>query len=172
MPNLRFVEIWAAGIIALCSALVSAEDIAARRILIKDDADPTKRHVQVQSKDAGVQDSEAGDPGANGAALHLYTATDDFCAILPGGADWKNIGTQWKYKNKATRNVAQVKNGKLLVKIRSAVTFTIADDSMQGPVNAQVQFGNGTRYCMKCTHWPGIVPQGAVRNSSPTLRSP
>ena len=71
--------------------------------------------------------------------------------ILPSGPDWLNKGTKWKYKNKATKNSAQIADGKLMVKIKSQVTFTLADNGTQGNVNAQVQFGSGTRYCMRCS---------------------
>src|SRR5262249_18090652 len=37
------------------------------------------------------------------------------------------------------------------VKIKSGVTYTLADNGTQGTVNAEVQFGTGTRYCMRCT---------------------
>ena len=145
---------WLAGISAIalvtaCVSLARAEDISAKKLSIKDDPVATKDAVQVQSVDVGVQYSEAGNPGANGASVHLYSATDDMCVLLGAGTDWKDSGTSWKYKNKLTKNSARISNAKLAVKIKSGVTYTL-DEMTQGTVNAQVQFGTGTRYCMRC----------------------
>src|SRR4029077_9154292 len=52
--------------------------------------------------------------------------------------------------DKSTKNGASVANGKLAVKIKSNVTFSLAG-SPQGAVNDQVQFGTGTRFCMRCS---------------------
>jgi len=136
--------------VLLGSAVVRAEDVGTKKMVIKDPADPAKRLVLVLSRDTGVQLSEADDPGANGASLHLYSATDDFCVVLGSGANWQSTTTKWKYKDPVTKNRALVKDGLLKVKIKSDVTFTLADDGGQGTVNAQVQFGTGTRYCMQC----------------------
>ena len=138
----------------VCGLLVSGtlargEDVGTRRLLIKD-SDPTKRLIQVLSTDTGVELSEADDPGANGAAIHVYSATDALCVILEPGGNWQNTGTKWKYRNALTKNRALIGDGKLKVKIKSGVTYTLADDGSQGTVNAQVQFGAGTRYCMRC----------------------
>jgi hypothetical protein len=152
MMTIRLVGISAIALVAVCATLARAEDISAKKVFIKDNADATKRLIQAQSVDVGVQFSEADDPSANGAALHVYSATDDFCAILPPGTDWVSKNNKvWKYKNKGTKNTAQVKNGKLAVKIKAGVTYTLSDNGTQGTVNVQVQFGAGTRYCMRCT---------------------
>ena len=139
------------ALMTVSPAVAHAKDISAKKVSIKDNANPAKRQVAVQSTDAGVLLTEADDPGANGASLHVYSATDDFCAILSSGANWKNTSSQWKYANKATKTSAHVGNGKLVVKVKSGVTYTLADNGTQGTVNAQVQFGSGTRYCMRCS---------------------
>jgi len=139
------------ALMTVSPALAHAKDISAKKVSIKDNANPAKRQVAVQSTDAGVLLTEADDPGANGASLHVYSATDDFCAILPSGASWKHTSSQWKYANKATKTSAHVGNGKLVVKVKSGVTYTLADNGTQGTVNVQVQFGSGTRYCMRCS---------------------
>src|SRR5262245_48255254 len=151
MGPMRQVHLMAlvAGVL-LGSAIARAEDVGAKKMVVKDPSDPSKRLVLVLSRDAGVQLSEADDPGANGASLHLYSATDDFCVVLGAGSNWQSTGTKWKYKDSITKNRALVKDGLLKVKIKSGVTFTLADDGGQGTVNAQVQFGTGTRYCMQC----------------------
>lgn len=133
-----------------CAALAQAEDISTKKLSIKDNADPAKRQVQVQSGDAGVAFAEAGNPSTDGAAIHVYSATDDFCVVLPAGPEWQNTGSSWKYTNKATKNGVQFGDGKLSVKLKSGVDFSLADDAGQGSVEAQVQLGNGTRYCMRC----------------------
>jgi hypothetical protein len=140
-------------LVIACVGQASAEDISAKKVSIKDNADPAKRQVQAQSADAGVLLVEADNPGANGASIHVYSATDDFCAILPASAtDWSTNGKVWKYKNKTTKNSAQIGDGKLKVKIKSNVGYSLADDGTQGIVNVQVQFGDlGTRYCMRCS---------------------
>jgi len=139
------------ALMTVSPAVGHAKDISAKKVSIKDNANPAKRQVAVQSTDAGVLLTEADDPGANGASLHVYSATDDFCAILSSGANWKNTSSQWKYANKATKTSAHVGNGKLVVKVKSGVTYTLADNGTQGTVNVQVQFGSGTRYCMRCS---------------------
>jgi hypothetical protein len=148
-------KIWLAGAAAIVMAMgatsARGENVSAKKIFIKDNASPTKRQVLVLSNDAAVQFSDAVAPDTSGASLHLYSATDDFCVVLAGGPEWRSKNDKvWKYKNKATKTVAQIKNGKLLVAIKSGVTFTLADDGTQGPVNAQVQFGTGTRFCLRC----------------------
>jgi hypothetical protein len=138
-------------LVTLSAAPTRAEDVSASKMIIKDNAKPEKRQVQVQSKDAGVARAGAEDPATNGASLHMYSATDDLCIVLPPGADWKDTGKLWKYKSKTTKNQAQIADGKLKVKIKTGVTYSLLDNETQGTVNAQVQFGNGTRYCMQCT---------------------
>ncbi len=139
------------ALMTVSPALTHAKDISTKKLSLKDNAKPAKRQVAVQSTDAGVRLMEADDPGANGAAVHVYSATDDFCAILPSGANWKHTSSQWKYANKATKTSAHVGNGKLVVEIKSGVTYSLADNRTQGTVNVQVQFGSGTRYCMRCS---------------------
>src|SRR5512143_2234583 len=114
--------------LAAGATLALAADISTKKMSIKDNTNPARRQVQVQSKDPAVMFSAADDPGTNGAAVHVYSATDDFCVTLAGGAAWKNKGTSWKYADKLTKNGAQVKDGKLSVKIKSGVTFTLADN--------------------------------------------
>jgi len=150
--KIRLVGISAIALVAVCATLARAEDISAKKILIKDNATkPAKKHVLVQSADPGIQFSEIGDPGTNGASLHLYSATDDMCVILPAGTNWKLKKSTWRYRSKATKNQAIVKSGSLTVKINSGITYTLIDNVTQGHVNAQVQFGTGTRYCMRCS---------------------
>jgi len=148
------MKTWIAGISALALLIAGAgrgraADISTKTLSIKD-TDPAKRQIQVSSADPGVTYAAADNPGANGATLHVYSASDDFCVVLGPGVLWKDTGSKWKFKDKATRNSAQVKNGKLSVKIKSGITYTL-NEATQGTVNAQVQFGTGTKWCMRCT---------------------
>jgi hypothetical protein len=146
---------WLAGISALALVTVStgvvlALDISAKKLSIKDSADTTKRAIQVQSIDLGVMRSDADSPNVNGATVHVYSSSDDFCLTLPADGNWTVMTDKVQYKNKVNKNSAQVKNGKLIVKIKSDdITYSL-DEATQGHVNVQVQFGDGVRYCIRC----------------------
>src|SRR5262245_30751158 len=86
----------------LHGSMAFAADISTKKLLIKDMTDINKRKVQVKSKDLNIHFTDAVDPGTNGALLHVYSTTDDFCAVFPGGTGWTNKGTLWKFKDKAT----------------------------------------------------------------------
>src|SRR5438552_17402278 len=86
-------RIWLAAISTVALMTISppfahAKDISAKKVSIKVNAKPAKRQVAVQSTDAVVLLTEADDLGANGASVHVYSATADYCAILPSGANW------------------------------------------------------------------------------------
>ena len=149
MSKTWLAVISAIALVTVSVVLARAGDISAKKLSIKDDPVATKDAVQVQSADVGVQYSHDDNPATNGASVHVYSATDDMCVLLGAGTDWKDSGTTWKYKNKVTKNSARISNGKLSVKIKSGVTYTL-DEMTQGTVNAQVQFGTGTRYCLRC----------------------
>src|SRR5437867_2665252 len=151
MSRIWLAAISTVALMTISPAFAHAKDISAKKLSIKGNANPAKRQVAVLSTDAGVLLTEADDPGANGASLHVYSATDDFCAILPAGPSWKHTSSQWKYANKATKSAAHVGDGKLAFKIKSGVTYTLADNGTQGTINVQAQFGSGTRYCMRCS---------------------
>lgn len=153
---------WLVGVSAVLALTVSpglcpAKDISAKKVSIND-AKPAKEQIAVQSNDAGVLLTDADDPATNGASIHVYSASDDFCAILAPGADWKKTTSAWKYANALTKNSAHVGDGKLSVKIKSGVTYPLSA-TMQGTVNVQVQFGIGTRYCMRCSGAKKDTPQ-------------
>src|SRR2546422_404836 len=83
MTKTALVGISAIVLVTASAAIARAKDISAKKVSIKGATDPAKRQIQVQSVDTGVLLSEADDPGANGASIHVYSATDDFCATLP-----------------------------------------------------------------------------------------
>ena len=154
MSKVRFGSMSAAAFLLASAALAIADDISTKKILIKDNADPTKRQVLVLSKDVGVTYAAADTPSVGGASVHVYSATDAYCAILGPGANWSNPGgNKWKFKDTTTKNLAQIKDGRILVKIKEdALTYSLIDNAPpgQGTVNVQVQFGTGTRFCMRC----------------------
>lgn len=158
MSKMRLGSISAAALLLVSVGHAPAADITTKKILIKDNTDPAKRQVLILSKDAGVTFSSADSPNIGGASVHVYgsTTADDFCAILPNGGLWQNVGgIKWKYNDTVQKNTAQIKDGKLLVKIKQdspVLDYTLADDAPpgQGAVNVQVQFALGTRFCMRC----------------------
>jgi hypothetical protein len=154
MSRVRFGSISAAAFMLASAALALADDVTAKKVLIKDNADSTKRQILVLSKDAGVTFAAGDTPSAGGASVHVYSATDAYCAVLPPGASWTNPGgDKWKFKDTTTKNIAQIKDGRILVKIKEdTLTYSLADNAPpgQGAVNVQVQFGTGTRFCMRC----------------------
>jgi hypothetical protein len=161
MSKVTLGSISATALLLASVALAPAADITTKKILIKDDAsDTTKRQILVLSKDVGVTFASAATPDTGGASVHVYgsTTADDFCVLLEPGANWTSPGgNKWKYKNTTTKNLAQIKDGRLLVKIKQdapVISYSLNDDGSQGNVNVQVQFSTGTRYCMRC---PGNV---------------
>lgn len=157
MSKLILGSISAVAFLVASAAVAPALDISAKKILIKDNPDPTKRQVLILSKDVLATYASADTPSTGGAAVHVYgsTTADDFCAIIGPGILWKNLTTKWKYVDPSTKNSLQIKDGKLLVKIKQdapVLDYTLADNAPpgQGAVNVQVQFGTGTRFCMRC----------------------
>lgn len=152
MSRIPVAALSALVLVGVSSATLAA-DITAKKLLVKDPPNnPAKRQIQVLSIDGGITLASADNPAVGGASVHVYSATDDFCAQLPPGADWVSTPKIWKYRSTVTKNFARIGDGKLLVRIKSGVGYTLADDGAQGTVNAQIQFGaSGTRYCVRCT---------------------
>ncbi|HJQ84066.1 MAG TPA: hypothetical protein VKA21_08325 [Candidatus Binatia bacterium] len=150
MSRIRLVGV-AVAVVALVPTWAPALDISAKKIFLKGHADPAKRQIKVQSVDPAVLLGDVDDPATNGMTIRVYSATDDVCVTLPGGLGWTNKPTKKQYKDKATKNAAQVSDGKLIVKIKTQPLpgFTL-DEPTQGAVNAQVQFGTGLKYCLRC----------------------
>jgi hypothetical protein len=153
MPSIRPLSVVALALgFALLASSAGAENISTKSLLVKDNVNPLKRMVTFQSKDLGVAYTDADAPVSKGAWVHVYSDTDDHCSYLAPGAEWTTKNSMWKYKNSTTKNQAQLRDGRLIVKIRSGVTFSLADDLSQDAVHVQVQFGdNGSRYCMTCS---------------------
>jgi hypothetical protein len=141
----------AAALLLASAALAPAADISAKKVLIKDNADTTKRQVLVLSKDASIAFADADNPSVGGASVHVYSATDAHCSIIGPGAPWTSpAGNKWKYKDTASKNILQIKDGRILVKLKEDTIGFDLDNTPQGTVNVQVQFGTGLRYCMRC----------------------
>ncbi len=102
--------------------------ISGKKILIKDNADHTKRKVIFLSKDTAIDTTPSTgiDPVANGATVQVYNASgsdEAVCFCLPSaGGSWRASGAPPRlgFKYKDTRftngpcNVAAVKDAKLL----------------------------------------------------------
>ena len=131
-------------------ALGQTANVSTDKLVIKDNADPAKRLVQLESSDPLITYSSADNPGRRGAVVYVYSATDRFCADIPFGAEWDDTGSVWKYQNKTTKDSIQLSDGKLKLKLRSNVTFSLDEPTGQGAVNVTVQFGKGTEYCLRC----------------------
>jgi hypothetical protein len=150
MSKVLLVGLSVLGFVAARAEVALAKDITTKTMVITDNVKPTKRTAQVQSKDPTVMHADAGNPAVNGAAVHFYSATDDFCAVLPA-TGWTDKKGVWRMTDKVTKNFVLIKDGLLTVRIKSNVGFSLLDNGMQGTVDAQVQIGDGPRLCMKCS---------------------
>src|SRR5438045_63144 len=81
----------------------NAIDISAKKIMIS-------RQIRVSSRDGAIVVPYDANPSA---AIHVYSATDNFCFKLPAGRGWTDAGSSWHYEDELTGNVASVKKGKL-----------------------------------------------------------
>ncbi len=124
-PTPRFVA-FVTTLTLAASLTVRADDVSTSKMSIKNNVDPAKRQFQLSSTDLALTTAGFDTPSTNGASIHIYSATDDDCVTLPGGTDWNNRNGKWKYKNKATKNALFAKDGKLVVRVKSGVTFTLA----------------------------------------------
>jgi hypothetical protein len=124
----------------------NATDISARGISIREGGKLTHRQVRVSSRDAAILLPNGVTPSA---AIHVYSANDDFCFKMQAGTGWTNDGSSWAYADEGTGNVASVTNGKLVMNLKSGVAYSL-NDAPQAEVNVQVQFGDGQRYCLHC----------------------
>lgn len=149
MRSARLIAVSTVALVAAAVAAVSVQNVSTAKLLVRNTG--AKHQIVLQSTDAQITLAGVGDPVANGVAIHVYGASDDECLVLPGGSEWKNKkGKTFRYKSKATKNVVLVKDGKLVVSLKS-VDYLLNDAGSQGAINAQVQFGTGTRFCMRCT---------------------
>lgn len=144
-----------AGIaVSLTAALgvgnATAAEITTKKMAIKDNANPAKTKLQLQSsKDPGVEYTDAVDPDVDGASVYVYSAVNDLCLVIPGGELWADNGKVWKYKDKLTKTQLKIQDGKLQVKFSPGSSFPLSTDP-QGTVQATVQVGGGERFCMSC----------------------
>ncbi len=137
--------------IVLAAGTAHAGDISAKKMQVKMHSDPAKKQFQVMSTDASVLYTDAVAPGTEGASIHIYSATDDLCYVIPGGSEWtEKVGKSWKYKNATTKNQIQIQDGKLQVKLRSGVDLSLSNT--EGTYNVQVTLGDaGEKFCMICS---------------------
>lgn len=136
--------------IVLAAGAAHAGDITTKKLQVKMHSDPAKKQFQAFSGDASIAYADAVAPGTDGASIHIYSATDDLCYVIPGGPEWADkAGKSWKYKNAATKNQIQLSAGKLQVKLRSGVNLNLSNPETS--YNVLVQLGDaGEVFCMKC----------------------
>jgi hypothetical protein len=141
----------AALAVVLAAGSAHALDITTKKLQVKMHDDPAKKQFQAFSGDDAVTYEQAVAPGTDGASVHIYSATDDLCYIIPGGVEWtEKAGKSWKYKNKITKNQVQIADGKLQVKLRSGVALNLSNP--EGEYNVIVQLGDaGEAFCMTCS---------------------
>jgi cysteine-rich repeat protein len=142
-----------------CTPTVFA-NITGAKLVIKDNANPTKRKIGFSSKDPAIDTAPpAGiDPVADGAYVHVYNSsggTDSACFTLGAGA-WSAKGDPanpaLQYKDRIYANgpckVALAKEGQLKVKCLAksqSIPYSL-DEPSQGSV--AVRFATGTTlYC-------------------------
>ncbi len=166
------LSVWAA---AVRLPLPPSTSIGAKKLLIKDDPNPSRRKIVFLSKDAAIDTTNpAGiDPASEGAFLHVYNSAtgDSACFVLPAPfwtAKGRLPSPSFKYSDKNFANGAcktvMIKDGKLLQATCQAKTQPITyslNEPTQGSV--AVMFGSGdTRYC--------TVLGGTVQKDSATSR--
>ncbi len=140
--------------------------ISAKKLLIKDKADHTKRKIVFLSKDLDIDTTGTGiNPSAYGATLQVYDASggsDSACFALPSAAGtWQGSSTtSFKYKDGSFAHgpckVAKVKNRTLLKVVCQAKVQPIdysLDEATQGAVG--VRFTSGT--ITYCARFGGVV---------------
>jgi hypothetical protein len=146
-----------------------ATAITGRQLLVKDDDDPSRRKLIMQSKDPAI-DSSTGtgiDPVADGASLQLYNANggnESVCFQLPS-TGWQASGTApllgYKYKDTAFANgpckAATIKHGKLLKVQCDAKLQPIAyslNEPAQGVLDGVDGFGHRIEQTLshRCQH--------------------
>ena len=135
--------------------------ISGEELLVKDNANQTKRKIVFLSKDAQIDSSSASgiDPASDGASLQIYNANgsgESICVALPSGG-WLASGQAslpvYEYKDTAFANgpckAATVKHAKLLKVTCQAKLQPIAyslDEPAQGTVAVRFTSGS-TTYC-------------------------
>jgi hypothetical protein len=156
------VSALAALAIVLAASSASALDITTKKLQVKAHEDPAKKQFQAFSGDDAITYEHAVAPGTDGASVHVYSATDDLCYLIPGGADWtEKVGKSWKYKNKITKNQIQISDGKLQVKLRSNVDLFLSAPELE--YNVAVQLGDlGEVFCMTCSG-AGVIRDDGVK---------
>jgi hypothetical protein len=148
MKKMCSIGFLASLLAVVCVPSARAIDISPKKMLIEN---IPKELVSLTSTDPALERSGAVDPDLLGASIHLYSATDDMCVQLEPGANWRNGKSKSTYRNKVTKTIAELGNHMLRFKMTSGITFTTTDQDGQDAVNAQVKFGAGPKYCMRCS---------------------
>jgi hypothetical protein len=144
--------------------------IGSSKLILKDDADPTRRRLTFVSstKNAPLPQrvvaplpGSPGDPVIGGATLQVYNAagmTTDSASVNLPAANWRALGTSlsprgWRYRDStggAVRSLLVQKDRITIRGGRNTWTYTL-DEAEQGQVAVRLQLGSGPGWCTQAT---------------------
>lgn len=154
MRRIAFAGLSAVVLLTACAGPALAapgRNLTTKKMQIKDPSLATKRQILVQSMDPSLTYADADSPDTDGAWVHVYSATDDYCAVLSNTL-WTTNTKTWKYNDKVSKSQVQLTKGKLQVKMKGSLSFGLQDNASQGAVNVIVKIGEGgPRLCMRCS---------------------
>ena len=141
--------------VALC-APIRAENVSAKKMQIKDDADAGRQGVTFLSGDAGI-DVADGYAGAttHGLSLHVFNAVNDVCLqITPTECELKGADADILKCRRANRSGrVLIKPGKVKAKFKGGIGYELDALTNQLPVTVVLRAGSavdGAIYCAVC----------------------
>ena len=144
------IAVVAALIMCGGSALAADQPLTGKKLLIKNNADPTKNKTVILIKDTSVV-SPTSQPTTG--TICIKGATDDSTLVVSDDADpgeWATIGGGFKYKKGGgiagdPCKVVLIKGGKLVKAVCKGVDVDY-DVNNGGPINVALKAG-GEKYC-------------------------
>ena len=144
----------AVAVTAALGAPVHAQEISAKKMQVKDHADPAKQQVSFLSKDVGIA-MDDGYTGATdtGVSLHVFsTATANDACLRAAPADCQVVGGDadiLKCRSADRSANVLIKPGKARVKFKGGVGFELDALASQLPVVMVLRAG-GAAFCSLC----------------------